>query len=186
MTPLQQLATRSSTPSRLMQAPGPNSAELAQLLTIAMRVPDHGKLAPWRFLLIEGDARQRMSDRLCARKLALEPTIGVDALEKERLRFLHAPSVVVVIAQLTKPHKIPEIEQLMSAAAVCMQLLNAAAAMGFACQWLTGWAAYDSNIAEFLQLKSNESVAGFMHLGSTDAAPTERVRPALADKLSAL
>lgn len=186
MTPLQQLASRSSTPSRLLLAPGPSSDELAQLLTIAMRVPDHGKLAPWRFLVIEDDARLRMSERLCARKLILEPEVSSEALEKERLRFLHSPCIVVVIAQTTKLHKIPEGEQLMSAAAVCMQMLNAAAAMGFASQWLTGWAAYDLSIAEFLRLNSNESVAGFIHLGHSNAAPVERSRPALADKLSAL
>jgi nitroreductase len=186
MTPLQLLRSRASVSSRLLQAPGPNADELAQLLNIAMRVPDHGKLTPWRFLLIQEEARQRTSDRLCARKLALEPGIGVEALEKERLRFLHAPVIVVVIAQISKPHKIPEIEQRLSAGAVCMQLLNAAAASGFAGQWLTGWAAYDADIAEFLGLAENESVAGFIHLGhSTHAAP-ERPRPSLADKLSSL
>jgi len=186
MTPIQQLGSRASVPSRLLQAPGPNVDELAQLLNVAMRVPDHGRLHPWRFLLIQGDARQRISDRLCARKLALEPSISAEGLEKERLRFLHAPSIVVVIASITKPHKIPEVEQLLSAGAVCMQLLNAAFAQGFAGQWLTGWAAYDADIAQFLGLAENESVAGFVHLGHSANTPAERPRPLLADKLSSL
>jgi len=103
-----------------------------------MRVPDHGRLAPWRFLLIQGEPRQRISEKLCARKLALDPEINSESLEKERQRFLQVPRIVVVIAQITKAHKIPEVEQLLSAGAVCMQLLNAAAAHGFAGQWLTG------------------------------------------------
>ena len=184
MTPLQLLSSRASVSSRLLLPPGPNADELAQLLNIAMRVPDHGKLAPWRFLLIQGDARQRVSERLCARKLVLEPESSADGLEKERQRFLHAPVIVVVITHITKPHKIPEVEQLLSAGAVCMQLLNAAAAQGFAGQWLTGWAAYDPDIAQFLGLRQHEAIAGFIHLGHSESAPPERPRPLLADKLS--
>ena len=184
MLAIELLNARASTPSRLLKAPGPTAAELQALLQTAMRVPDHGKLAPWRFLLVQGDARQRLSEIIVARRKSIEPEIATDALEKDATRFLHAPVIVVVIASLSPGHKIPEVEQSASAAAVCMQLLNAAFAANFGAQWLTGWPAYDAVIAASLGLNANESVSGFIHIGSTDTAPAERPRPNLSEKLS--
>jgi nitroreductase len=178
------LNLRSSTPSRLLKAPGPDAAQLNDLLMQAMRVPDHGKLAPWRFIVVQNQARQRLSELLVATRQVIDPNAGAEALAKDAQRFLHAPVIVVVVAILTAAHKIPEIEQAASAAAVCMQLLNAAFAAGFGAQWLTGWAAYDAHIANALGLRNGEQISGFIHIGSTDAAAIERQRPALRDKIS--
>ncbi len=178
------LNARVSTPSRLLKAPGPSIPELQDLLQIAMHVPDHGKLAPWRFFVVQGDARQRLANIVVARRTSIEPQVAAEALDKDAKRFLHAPVIVVVIASLSLGHKIPEIEQMASASAVCMQLLNAAFAANFGAQWLTGWPAYDAVIASELGLKVNEKVAGFIHIGSTDAPAPEHPRPKLSEKIS--
>lgn len=175
---------RASTPSRLLKSPGPSAPELQALLQSAMRVPDHGKLAPWRFVVVQGDARQKLSDIVVARRKSTEPEVATNALEKDAMRFLHAPVIVVVIASLSPGHKIPEVEQRASASAVCMQLLNAAFAANFGAQWLTGWPAYDAEVAAALGLTANESVSGFIHMGSSDTGSAERTRPDLSVKLS--
>lgn len=181
---IEALATRASTPSRLLAAPGPDRATLEAMLTLALRVPDHGKLAPWRCLVIEGAAREALSTALVERFLEREPEAGEAAIAKERQRFLHAPVIVTVIAKTTPGHKIPVQEQLLSAGAVCFQLLLAARAHGFGAQWLTGWAAYDAGIAAVLGLGEQESVIGFIHIGTAREPGPERPRPALADHLS--
>lgn len=154
------------------------------MLQSAMRVPDHGKLAPWRFIVVQGDARQRLSEIIVARRKSVEPDVAQEALEKDAMRFLHAPVIVVVIASLSPGHKIPLVEQSASASAVCMQLLNAAFAANFGAQWLTGWPAYDAVIAETLGLGANEIISGFIHIGSSDAFASERPRPNLSEKLN--
>ena len=178
------LTARASTPSRLLKSPGPNATELQALLQSAMRVPDHGKLAPWRFVVVQGHARQRLADLIVARRKSIEPEVTAEALEKDGMRFLHAPLIVVVIASLSLGHKIPDTEQTASASAVCMQLLNAAFAANFGAQWLTGWAAYDLVVIRALGLGANEHISGFIHIGSADAPASERPRPALSEKLS--
>ncbi len=177
------LSGRASTPSRLLKAPGPNTQELQALLQLAMRVPDHGKLAPWRFLVVQGDARQRLADTVVARRKRVEPQVAEEALAKDASRFTQAPVIVTVIASLSLGHKIPEVEQLASASAVCMQLLNAAFAANFGAQWLTGWPAYDAVITTELGLNANEKIAGFIHIGSTETPAPERSRPNLSGKL---
>ena len=157
------LNRRASTSSRLLKIPGPSALELQALLECAMRVPDHGKLTPWRFLVVQGDARQRLADAVVARRNSIEPQVAEEALAKDASRFTHAPVIVTVIASLTPGHKIPEVEQMASASAVCMQLLNAAFAANFGAQWLTGWPAYDAVIASELGLKANEKIAGFIN-----------------------
>jgi nitroreductase len=184
MTSADLLATRSSTSSRLLHGPGPTPEQLRTLLTLAMRVPDHGKLAPWRFIVITDQKRHELAEHLVRIRRQNEPTVAAEALDKDAQRFLHAPVIVTVVACITAPHKIPAPEQHASAAALCMQLLNAAHAHGFAAQWLTGWAAYDQTVAATLGLNSSEHVSGFIHLGHSATAAPERPRPALADKLS--
>jgi nitroreductase len=184
MDALALLQTRSSTSSRLLRAPGPTTEQLRAMLTLAMRVPDHGKLAPWRFVVIQGAARQRLADALVARRKVIEPGVGAEALEKDAGRFLHAPVIVSVISMRTLNHKIPEVEQAASASAVCMQLLNVAHAFGFGAQWLTAWAAYDREIQVTLGLSALEHIAGFIHIGDCEQLASERVRPALSDKLA--
>ena len=175
--PLALLATRRSVPSRLLGSPGPDVGQLDQMLQAAVRVPDHGKLTPWRFLLVQGDARQALGEQLVARALAINPQAATAVLEKDRHRFSHAPVIVTVIACLTPGHKVPEQEQLLSGGAVCFALLQAAQAMGFGAQWLTGWAAYDPVIHGQLGLAGNERVLGFIHIGTCHEMVPERERP---------
>lgn len=171
------LAHRASTPSRNLTAPGPDAAQLHALLTLAVRVPDHGRLVPWRFLVIAGAARERMGQLLVRRKFELEPDAPAAALQKEGERFSFAPVIVTVIARLTPEHKVPEREQLLSAGAVAHQLLLAAEAAGWGAQWLTGWAAYDPVVGAELGLVEHESVVGFVHIGTATEAAPQRPRP---------
>lgn len=183
MPSLADLNARISTPSRLLQAPGPTAAQLTQMLVAAMHVPDHARLAPWRFIQISGEARLALGDILAARLCELEPDASTAAQEKERLRFACAPCIVAVVGQPVRGHKVPEIEQLLSGGAVCLSLLHAAHALGFAAQWLTSWAAYDPVIKTRLGLGNDEQLLGFIHIGSTSEPPSERPRPELAGRL---
>lgn len=177
MDPLQALLRRHSTPSRLLAEPGPDAAQLMKLLECAVRVPDHGKLVPWRFLSIQGQTRRQLGDLLATRSRELNPQAAAAVLEKDRQRFSHAPLVIAVIARLTPGHKVPEQEQLLSGGAVCLQLLQASDALGFGAQWLTGWAAYDPVVTKRLGLGENERVLGFIHIGTACEAVAERERP---------
>lgn len=180
------LDQRRSVPSRLLGLPGPDRQQLQRMLAAARRVPDHGKLAPWRFLLIEGEARIALGELLAMRALALDPNASPAALDKDRARFSFAPTIVAVIARLTPGHKVPEQEQLLSGGAVCFALLQAAQALGFGAQWLTGWAAYDGVILEKLGLGDNERVLGFIHIGTARGEAPERERPDPQSLLSEL
>ena len=177
MDPLSALRHRRSTPSRLLGPPGPDAAQLRALLECAVRVPDHGKLAPWRFIAIAGEARLALGEFLAARSLERDPAAAPALVEKDRARFSHAPLVLVVVACLTPGHKVPEQEQLLSGGALCFQLLLAADAQGFGAQWLTGWPAYDPAVAARLARRANQRVLGFIHLGSAREAVPERERP---------
>lgn len=171
------LLARHSAKSRELGLPGPDAAQLAQLLTAAVHVPDHGRMLPWRFIAIQGNARIALCDAVAARALERNPNIAEKSLEKEHKRFSYAPLILVVVGQLTPEHKIPEIEQILSGGCVCFSLLQAAQAQGFGAQWLTGWAAYDPHITAMLGLVQNERVIGFVHIGSTDQPAEERERP---------
>jgi nitroreductase len=184
MTFLNALTQRRSVPSRQLGAPGPDDAQTRQLLEVALRVPDHGKLAPWRFLRIEGDARHVLGERLAARAQALDPSAPAAAIDKDRQRFSFAPLVIAVIATPVEGHKVPVIEQLMSGGAVCFALLQAAQGLGFGAQWLTGWAAYDRVILDGLGLAPHEQLLGFIHIGTASGEVPERLRPALDTKLT--
>ncbi|MGH8027633.1 MAG: nitroreductase family protein [Pseudoxanthomonas sp.] len=182
--PLQLLDSRRSVPSKQLDAPGPDHFTLLRMLQAAVRVPDHGKLVPFRFLRIEGDARHALGQALVARSLQLDPDAPAAAIEKDRARFSHAPLIIAVIARLTPGHKVPEQEQLLSAGCVCFALLQSAQALGFGAQWLTGWAAYDEVIGKTLCLQENEKVAGFVHIGTSKLEIPERERPDAAALLS--
>lgn len=154
------------------------------MLTAAVRVPDHGKMVPFRFLRIEGEARHALGQALVARTLQRDPDAPAAAIEKERMRFSHAPLIIAVIARLTPDHKVPEQEQLLSAGCVCFALLQSAQALGFGAQWLTGWAAYDEAIGKTLGLQAHEKVVGFIHIGTPKLEVPERDRPDAAALLS--
>jgi len=170
------LARRRSTLARLMTGPGPDAEQRDALVRLAARVPDHGKLFPWRFILFEGEARARFGDILEARLRDLEPAAPPERFELERNRFTRAPLVIAVISDVTENHKIPEWEQILSAGAACQTLLIAASAMGFAAQWLTEWYAYDRIARAALGLSSGERVAGFLYIGTASEDPSERPR----------
>jgi nitroreductase len=179
-----QLDQRRSVPTRQLAAPAPDSEQLLELLRVATRVPDHGALAPFRFLRISGEARGALGELLATRRAQLEPGIDAALLDKERGRFIQAPLVVAVVGCFRVPHKIPLIEQQLAVGCVCLQLLQAAQAAGFGAQWLTGWAAYDPVICAHLGLSQNESVVGFIHLGTPREPAGERPRPDPAELLS--
>nr|ACA34442.1 hypothetical protein [uncultured bacterium pTW3] len=171
------LNTRRSVPAKQLAAPGPDDATLQRMLRAAVRVPDHGKRMPWRFLRIAGDARQALGAALVARSLERDPAIGPVDLDKDRHRFAHAPLVIAVIARLGPDPKIPESERFSSASCVCFALLQAAQACGFGAQWLTGWPAYDPAILRLLGLDADERIAGFIHIGTPRMDIPERIRP---------
>jgi nitroreductase len=180
------LRTRRSVAPHLLGEPGPSPDELNELLTIAVRVPDHGRLAPWRFIVLEGDARHRIGEVIAAAYRADEPGADAARLAGERGRLARAPLVVAVVSR-ARPHvKIPEWEQTMSAGAVCMSLVIAANAMGFGTSWLTEWFAFDRRVLDALGLEPHETIAGFIHIGRVTAAPVERPRPVLAEIVTRL
>lgn len=147
------------------------------MLQSAVRVPDHGKRTPFRFLRIEGDARHSLGAILATRSRERDPQASDSVIEKDRQRFSFAPVVITVIAKLGVDAKIPEQERLLSAGCVCFALLQAAQAMGFGAQWLTGWAAYDPDIRAVLGIADDEAVAGFIHIGTAQTDAPERERP---------
>jgi nitroreductase len=186
MNLIKMLDQRRSSPSRTLHGPGPNADEVRQMLTSALRVPDHGKLAPWRFLRIQGDTRIALGNILAERALELDADASNAVIEKDRARFSFAPLIISVIAKITPNHKVPKQEQILSGGAVCFALLQAAQALGYGAQWLTGWAAYDPVIMKKLGLVENEYILGFIHIGNADEIAPERVRPKLDDLLSDL
>ncbi|RRN56439.1 nitroreductase [Pseudoxanthomonas sp. SGNA-20] len=174
---LEALDQRRSVPSMQLGEPGPDEATLLRMLASAVRVPDHGKLVPFRFLRIAGDARHALGEFVAARALQRDPQAPPAAVEKDRMRFSRAPLVVAVVARLQAGHKVPEQEQLLSAGCACFALLQAAQAMGFGAQWLTAWMAYDPEVARVLGLAANERIVGFVHIGTPQAEAPERPRP---------
>lgn len=178
------LASRCSTPSRLLGDPGPSDAQIIQLLGLAVRVPDHGKLEPWRYVLVRADARHRLGEALRKRHMEIAPDTPEATLEKDRLRFSSAPVAIVVVARVLAEHKIPEQEQVLSAGLSAFNLLLGAEALGFGAQWLTGWAAYDRGIADLLGLADDERIVAFVHIGTRQSDMPERPRPDPASRLS--
>lgn len=175
------LGRRRSVNPIALQGPGPNPSELDALLALASRVPDHGKLAPWRFIVFEGDGRDR-AGALIAEVFARDhPEASAAQLEIERSRLSRAPLVIGLVSRAAPHVKIPEWEQVLSAGAVGMALTVAANAMGFATSWMTEWYAYDRRVLERLGLGPQEKMAGFVHIGRSSTVPEDRVRPPLAE-----
>jgi nitroreductase len=171
------LLSRRSGSAKRMTGPGPTPAELDTILAAATRVPDHGKLTPWRFILFEGDARARFGEVLAECFHATNPNTDQDRLQTERERFLRAPTVVAVISRVREGTPIPEWEQMMSAGACCMTLVFAAHALGYVANWITEWCAYDPCVREKLGLADNERVTGFVYVGKSALPLEERPRP---------
>lgn len=172
---------RRSVPPARLTGPGPMREELEGWLAIAARVPDHGKLAPWRFLVIAGAARERIGEIIAAAHRADFPEADAARLDLERNRLAQAPLVVGVVSRAGPHVKIPEWEQVLSAGAVCMNLVLAANAAGYATSWLTEWYAYDRRVLDALGLDPRERIAGFIHIGRAQEVPSDRPRPDLTE-----
>jgi nitroreductase len=178
---LELLKIRRSVKPREMTGPGPSPAELDTILTIGARVPDHGKLAPWRFIVFEGDARVRAGEVIADVFARKNPQAAPADIEIEKHRLTDAPLVIGVVS-FTKPHpKVPPWEQQLSAGASAMNLVTAATALGYGACWLTGWFAFDRDVLDGLGLKADEKFAGFIHIGTVSKPNEDRPRPALSD-----
>lgn len=178
------LLHRRSGSAKTMTEPGPSAEELRTILAAGARVPDHGKLAPWRFIVFEGDRRARMGELLVKALLANEPDANDVRQEIERTRFLRAPVVIGVVSHVKEGIPIPVWEQQLSAGACCYNLCLAATAMGYVANWITEWCAYDARVKEGLGLAENESIAGFIYIGKAAAPLEERLRPDLDSLIS--
>ena len=172
------LQARRSRPAKTLGLPVPTREELTPLLTAAARTPDHGKLEPWRFVVIEGAAMARIADIAEARGKALE--LDPETITKGRSQFDQG-NLAVVVVEVQKPsEKIPAIEQTYSAGAVCLALLNAALASGWGANWLSGWPSHDrAFMSDAFGLSPLERIAGIIHIGTETATPPERPRPDL-------
>jgi len=181
ITLLDYLNVRRSIPAFQLSEPGPEKAEIEEILRLSVRVPDHGKLAPWRFIVYRGEQREKLGREMLELALADKPDMSDEQKQVELTRFTRAPVVVAVISTAGPHVKIPEWEQIMSAGAVCLNLIMAANAHGYAANWLTEWMAFDAKAWPALGIDASEKVAGFIHIGSTTFPPVERPRPNVSD-----
>lgn len=170
-----------------MQDGGPDAVQIDEIIHRAARVPDHRKLGPWRFIVIEGKARETFGATIADRFNALNPKAKPGMEEIERARFLRAPTIIAIVSSpIDCPRGTPEWEQIMSAGAVCFQMLLVARAMGFGAQWLSEWIAFDPEILSALGLSEREKIAGFIYLGKSEQSLPPRPRPDVAARISRL
>jgi nitroreductase len=178
------LKTRRSISAPFLGEPAPDDDQLAEILTIASRVPDHGKLTPWRFIVFRGAARLAAGEAIARRYAELHPDADEKQLAEERNQLAKAPLVVAVVSRAAPHVKIPELEQLLSAGAAAMNLVHGAHALGFAAQWVTGWIAYDEAARRILGLQPSERIVAIVRVGTATVPPVDRPRPPLADIVS--
>lgn len=172
---------RRSTPADCMTGPGPDPHVLEAILTIAARAPDHRRVAPFRFIIFEGDARASFGAALAEVFARDNPDAEKHRIEFERNRFKRAPVVVAVVSSVKPAHKTPVWEQTLTAGAVCQNMLIAASAFGFAAQWITEWYAFHDQINDVLDLTEHEKIAGYIYIGAAKEDPKERARPVLGN-----
>lgn len=173
------LRGRRSRPAKTLTAPGPGPEALVELLTLAARTPDHGKLEPWRFVVLGDAAMARIAELTQARGVVLG--IEADKIAKAVEVYRSSPGAVVVVESPKPSDKVPGIEQTYSAGAVCLALVNAALAAGWGANWLSGWASHDPVFcAQAFDLAPQERVAGIIHIGTETSAPPDRPRPDIA------
>lgn len=178
------LLTRRSVGAAFLKEPGPTAAELEQILTIGTRVPDHGKITPWRLVVIAGTAREQAGEKLAEIAARNNPGLDAAGIEIERQRFLPAPLTIGVISSPQDHPKVPEFEQLLSAGNVAFNLVHAAHALGFAASWVTRWYAFDAEAGAMLGLREGERFVGFVQIGTPTVVIEDRPRPALGDIVS--
>lgn len=177
-TTIDLLLSRRSGSAKAMTGPGPDAAQLTQILSAAIHVPDHGKLAPWRFIVFEGEARARMGDIL-AEAVMGERDAAPERAETERKRFMRAPTIIGVVSRVREGFVIPAWEQQLSAGAACMSILIAATSLGFIANWITEWCAYHPLVLERIGLRQGERIAGFLYIGQSAVPLEDRRRPDL-------
>ena len=178
---LELLKTRRSFKAIELSGPAPSPAEIDMLLTVASRVPDHGKLAPWRFIVFEGQARRAAGEAIANAFRTKYPNAKAEQIEAERDRLARAPLVIAVVSRAAPHVKIPEWEQVLSAGAAAMNLVTTAHALGYGANWITEWYAYDRAVLDALGLAPHERIAGFIHIGRPPGPPEDRPRPSLAE-----
>jgi nitroreductase len=178
------LLSRRSIVVRDMIGPGPTDEDLEKILRAGMRVPDHGRLTPWRFRIIRGEAREKMGEILGAAYRKANPDCIDEQVEIEKERFTRAPIVVAVISHTNPEHKIPEWEQILSSGAACQNMLTAALGMGYAAQWITEWYAYNDDVKAALGAEPADRIAGYLYLGTLKETPKDRARPDYDDIVS--
>ncbi len=175
---------RFSTPAKALNDPAPDEAQLAEILQVAMSAPDHGRLYPYRFITIRGDARYRLSEIFVQATRQREPDVDAAYLAKQREKPLRSPLIVVVVASLVESEKIPEIEQMLSSGAAAHNGRLASNALGFGSIWLTGANAYDDYVRGELGIAANEHIVGFIYLGTPQLEIPPRPLPAIENYLS--
>jgi nitroreductase len=175
------LLTRRSLAFPLIGEPAPSALDIEKILLMAARVPDHGKLSPWRFIVIPKNEGAKLGEKLVALALKITPTLDEKALSFERNRLARAPLCIAVVSTAAQHPKIPVWEQQLSAGAVCMNLLHAATSLGYGGTWVTEWLAYNDEAKALLGILPSEKLAGFIHLGRPLGKPEERVRPVISD-----
>ncbi|WP_193177748.1 nitroreductase family protein [Oricola nitratireducens] len=171
------LKSRRSVPLTMITGPGPDESQLREMLSIAARSPDHGRLEPWRFIIYREAAGREIGEKLAVRAQERNGPMPEDQIERERNRLCRAPVAVGVVSSAKESDKIPDWEQFLSAGAVAMNLLHAAAASGFAANWVTGWYSDDEKGRAILGLAPHERMAGIVHIGSCDREIADRPRP---------
>jgi nitroreductase len=174
---LDYLKNRRSVGIAFLKDPGPTPDQLREILAVGTRVPDHGKLVPWRLVLFEGDARMQAGEGLAEIARTRRPDLDAAGLDLERRQFLPAPLTIGVVYSPQPSAKSPELEQLLSAGAVCFNLLNAAFAVGLAASWVTRWFAFDPEAQQLLGARGGERFVGFVHIGTPAIIPEDRERP---------
>jgi len=175
------LKTRRSVKPFDMTGPGPSPAEIETILTIGARVPDHGKIAPWRFIVFEGDGLARARDVVAKVFRAKNPDATAEQAEAEGKKFTQAPLIIGVVSRTVAHPKVPPWEQQLSAGASAMNIVLAANALGYAANWLTGWMAFDRDVLDAFGLQPDEKIAGFVHIGKAGRANEDRPRPVLSE-----
>ena len=173
------LRRRRSVVVKNMCEPGPSAEEMEQILDAGLRVPDHGKIGPWRLQVLNKAAQAMLGDVLAQEFSGRVPDANEKQIEFERDRPQRAPVLIVVSSNVNREHSVPEFEQLLSCGAVCMNLLNAATALGYASQWLSEWPAYNNTVKQALGVAEDQHIVGFVYIGSASESPSERVRPGI-------
>ena len=182
MDALDLLTTRES--ALKLESPAPSAAELDRMFESAVRAPDHGRLRPWRFVVIESAQRGRFGDLMADAARRKAPDTSAEMLDRERAKALRAPTIVVAAARVQKGHRIPAIEQLTAAAAATQNIMLAAHAMGYGAMWKTGEPAYDAGVKTALGLEVDDEIVGFLYLGTRTGGTSPAPRPAARDQVT--